>query len=66
MIDTIGGRRGQGISANVRANAQAVRRIRNRWAHEDDASAEVMSISEASARLNNFLSCLPEEWVSFD
>lgn len=66
LIDSIGGRRGQGISASIRANAQAVRRVRNRWAHEDDSSAENMSIKEAAARLQNFLSWLPESWVSFE
>lgn len=66
LIDSIGGRRGQGISAIIRADAQVVRRIRNRWAHEDDASTEEMSIKQASARLHNFLAWLPEEWVSFN
>jgi hypothetical protein len=66
LIDSIGGRRGQGISTSIRASAQAVRRIRNRWAHEDDASADYMSIKEAAARLQNFLSWLPESWISFD
>ena len=31
LIDTIGGRRGQGISTNVRLGADAVRRVRNHW-----------------------------------
>jgi len=62
LIDTIGGRRGQGISASVRQGAHAVRRVRNRWAHERDATPELMSIAEARARLQVFLSWLPEEW----
>ena len=33
LIDTIGGRRGQGISVTVREGAHAVRRVRNFWAH---------------------------------
>lgn len=65
LIDSIGGRRGQGISASVRADAQTVRRVRNRWAHEDDASAEELDIKAAAPRLHTFLSWLPEEWVSF-
>ena len=66
MIDSIGGRRGQGISASVRADAQAVRRVRNRWAHDDDASPEELSIGVAAPRLHKFLSWLPDEWTSFD
>jgi hypothetical protein len=62
LIDMIGGRRGQGISANVRQGAHAVRRVRNHWAHERDATPEPMSIAEARARLQKFLSWLPEEW----
>lgn len=62
LIDTIGGRRGQGISANVRLGAHAVRRVRNHWAHERDATSERMPIAEARARLQQFLSWLPEEW----
>jgi hypothetical protein len=62
LIDTIGGRRGQGISVSVRQGAHAVRRVRNHWAHERDATPEPMSIAEARARLQAFLSWLPEEW----
>ena len=62
LIDTIGGRRGQGISAAVRAGAHAVRRVRNYWAHEDDATPEPMTITNARARLQTYLSWLPEEW----
>ena len=62
LIDTIGGRRGQGISANVRQGAHAVRRVRNHWAHERDAAPDPMSIAEARARLQAFLSWLPDEW----
>jgi hypothetical protein len=62
LIDMIGGRRGQGISAAVRAGAQAVRRVRNYWAHENDEVPEPMSIAAARARLQTYLSWLPEEW----
>ena len=62
LIDRIGGRRGQGISAAVRAGAQAVRRNRNYWAHENDQLPERMSIGEAQARLQTYLSWLPSEW----
>ena len=62
LIDTIGGRRGQGISDSVRQGAHTVRRVRNHWTHERDATPDPMSIAEARARLQNFLSWLPEEW----
>ena len=62
LIDTIGGRRGQGISANVREGAHAVRRVRNHRAHERDATPDPMSIAEARARLQAFLSWPPDEW----
>jgi hypothetical protein len=62
LIDMIGGRRGQGISAAVRAGAQAVRRVRNYWAHENDTAPEPMTIAEAQPRLQTYLSWLPEEW----
>ena len=65
LIDSIGGRKGQGISTSVRSDAQTVRRVRNRWAHEDDASAEELDIKAAAPRLHKFLAWLPEEWVSF-
>ncbi len=62
LIDMIGGRRGQGISANVREGAHAVRRVRNHWAHERDATTTPMPIDQARARLQSFLSWLPEQW----
>ena len=62
LIDMIGGRRGQGISDGVRQGAHAVRRVRNHWAHERDATPDPMSIAEARARLQTFLSWLPDEW----
>jgi hypothetical protein len=62
LIDETGGRRGQGISTAVREGAHAVRRVRNYWAHEDDATPEPMTISDARARLQTYLSWLPEEW----
>ena len=39
-----------------------MRRVRNFWAHEDDAVAEPMTIADARARLQKYLSWLPEEW----
>lgn len=62
LIETIGSRRGQGISRAVRQGAHAVRRVRNYWAHESDASIEPMPLREARARLQRYLSWLPEEW----
>ncbi len=62
LIDTTGGRRGQGIPFAVRAGAHAVRRVRNYWAHESDAMSEPMTIANAWAQLQNYLSWLPEEW----
>ena len=62
LIDTIGGRRGQGISAAVREGAHAVRRVRNYWAHESEALPAPMTLAEARARLQTYLSWLPEEW----
>jgi hypothetical protein len=62
LIDSIGGRRGQGISAAVRAGAHAVRRVRNYWAHENDAALEPMPITDARARLQTYLSWLPDDW----
>ncbi len=62
LIDTIGGRRGQGISDADRKGAHAVRRVRNYWAHENDASPEPMTIAEARSRLQKYLSWLPEQW----
>jgi hypothetical protein len=63
LIDSIGGRRGQGISDAVRAGAHAVRRVRNYWAHENDALLVLMTITDARARLQKYLSWLPEEWI---
>jgi hypothetical protein len=61
LIDTIGGRRGQGISAAVRGGAHAVRRVRNYWAHETEDVADPMTIGQARARLQEYLSWLPNE-----
>jgi hypothetical protein len=62
LIDTISGRRGQGISSAVREAAHSVRLVRNYWAHESDALAAPTTIAEARARLQSFLSWLPQEW----
>jgi hypothetical protein len=62
LIDETGGRRGQGTSTAIRAGAHAVQRVRNDWAHEDDATPEPMTLSDAGARLQRYLSWLPEEW----
>jgi hypothetical protein len=62
LIDTIGGRRGQAISQAVREAAHAVRRLRNYWAHENDAIPHDMTIAQARAQLERYLSWLPMEW----
>ncbi len=62
LIDSIGGRQGQGISDAVRQGAHAVRRARNSWAHDADAAVEPLTIREARARLQTYLSWLPDEW----
>jgi hypothetical protein len=62
LIDIIGGPRGQGISAKVRERAHDVRRVRNHWAHERDEAPNSLSIADARARLQGFLSWLSEEW----
>ena len=62
LIDTIGGRRGQGILAAVRQDAHAVRLVRNYWAHESDTLPAPMTLADARARLQKFLSWLPEAW----
>lgn len=51
LIDSIGGRRGQGISQAVRQGAHAVREVRNFWAHESDRNPGPMSMADARARL---------------
>ena len=62
LIDTISGRKGQGISAVVREGAHAVRRVRNFWAHENDALPAPMSMAQARGRLQTYVAWLPEEW----
>ena len=62
LIDSIGGRRGQGISTAVREGAHAVRLLRNYWAHENEAIPAAMTLAEARARLQKYLSWLPEHW----
>lgn len=62
LINNIGGRRGQGISAQERNDAHAVRQLRNRWAHEGDEPVPPMPIAEARRILLKFLSRLPERW----
>lgn len=62
LIDTTGGRRGQGISDAVRGGAHDVRRARNYWAHEDEEIPPPMTITAARARLQTFLSWLPPDW----
>ena len=61
LINSIGGRRGQGISAAVRQGAHAVRVVRNYWAHESDAIPDPMTMAQARARLQTYLSWLPDE-----
>jgi hypothetical protein len=62
MIEQIGGRRGRGIQMGIRQDVQAVRKVRNFWAHESNISPGPMTIDEARARLQKYLSELPEEW----
>ncbi len=62
LIDSTGGRRGQGISTAVRTGAHSVRLMRNYWAHENDIPPAPMTLAEARARLQTYLSWLPEEW----
>ncbi|MHB1033391.1 MAG: hypothetical protein ACYC35_03270 [Pirellulales bacterium] len=62
LIDSIGGRRGQGISTAVREGAQAVRLLRNYWAHENEAMPVAMTLAEARARVQKYLSLLPNDW----
>jgi hypothetical protein len=62
MIDNIGGKRGRGIQPGIRERAHDVRRIRNYWAHEEDAVPAPMTVDEARARLQAYLSELPDEW----
>ncbi|MGO8750055.1 MAG: hypothetical protein ACLQNE_29255 [Thermoguttaceae bacterium] len=62
LIDSIGGRRGQGISTTVREGAHAVRELRNYWAHENEIMPAPMTLAQARARLQTYLSWLPDEW----
>ena len=62
MIDRIGGKRGRGIQSGVRERAHDVRRVRNYWAHEEDAVLAPMTVDEARARLQAYLRELPDEW----
>jgi hypothetical protein len=62
LIDSISGRRGQGISTAVRNGAHAVRQLRNYWAHENETMPDPMTLDQARARLQTYLSWLPEEW----
>ncbi len=64
LIDSTGGRRGQGISASIRKAAHLVRELRNDWAHENNRLPIelAMPLAEARAKLQNYLSWLPDEW----
>jgi hypothetical protein len=62
LIDLTGGRRGQRISTAVREGAHSVRLVRNYWAHENETLPAAMTVAEARARLQEFLSWLPQEW----
>ena len=62
MIDQISGKRGMNIEDRIRQGAHRVRRVRNFWAHESDREAGPVSVDEARAWLNTYLSKLPEEW----
>ena len=58
LIDTIGGRRGQGISEKVRKGRHRVREVRNFWAHESEETIEPMTVAQARAQLCVYLSWL--------
>ena len=62
LIDQVGGKAGRGIHATVRRRAHEVRRVRNYWAHESDENPGAMTIDQARARLQIYLSELPDEW----
>jgi hypothetical protein len=62
LIDEIGGKRGRGIQPDIRQRAHDVRRVRNFWAHEEDAVPAPMTVDEARARLQAYLAELPDEW----
>ena len=62
LIDEIGGKRGRGISSEVRRRAHEVRRVRNFWAHEEEIDPGPMSVEEARSRLQTFLCELPDHW----
>ena len=62
MIDSIGGRRGRGISLNVREDAHRVRRVRNFWAHESSDDPGPMTLDVARKKLQAYLHELPDEW----
>lgn len=63
LIDSTAGRKGQGISQAVRDGAHEVRAVRNYWAHEnEEVSNPVLTMAESRARLQKYLSRLPEEW----
>jgi hypothetical protein len=64
MIDEIGGKRGRGIQPGIRQRAHDVRQVRNYWAHEEDAVPMAMTVDGARARLQAYLSELPDEWGS--
>ena len=62
LIDEIGGKSGRGIQMVIRRGAHDVRRVRNYWAHEEDAVPPGMTIDQARSRLQSYLSNLPDEW----
>jgi hypothetical protein len=62
LIDQIGGKRGRGIQMSIRTGAHEVRLVRNFRAHESDTDPGAMTIDEARARLQRYLSELPDEW----
>lgn len=63
LIDSTAGRRAQGISQAVRDGAHEVRSVRNYWAHEnEEVPSPMLTMAESRARLQKYLSWLPEEW----
>ena len=63
LINTTGGRRGQGISHKDRTGAHEVREVRTFWAHENEEVPKPMTIAEARSRLNTYLAWLPANWA---
>ena len=62
LIDEIAGKRGRGITNDIRRHTHEVRRVRNFWAHEEETDPGPMTVEEARSRLQTFLRELPDLW----